>query len=56
MTDAHDDWFETPEGDANKARALLEEWYAQWHDRDDMPAKMDDALHVRTALFLGFDL
>lgn len=31
---------------------LLAEWYAQWADRDDMPAKMGDALHVRTVMLL----
>ena len=34
------------------ARELLREWYHEWVHRDDMPAKMANALHVRTALFL----
>jgi len=31
---------------------LLTEWYTQWQDRDDMPNKMGDALHVRTMIVL----
>lgn len=31
---------------------LLTEWYLQWEQRDDMPAKMDDSLHIRTMMVL----
>ena len=34
-----------------EAEKLLLEWYEQWEDRDDMPAKMDNSLHVRTAVY-----
>lgn len=34
------------------ATDLLAEWYRQWRDRDDMPPKMDDSLHVRTMIAL----
>lgn len=33
------------------AEKLLLEWYQQWEVRDDMPAKMGDGLHVRTAMY-----
>jgi hypothetical protein len=31
---------------------LLEEWFDWWRSSDEAPAKMDDALHVRTAMAL----
>lgn len=31
---------------------LLKEWFFYWRTNDDMPAKMPDALHVRTAIYL----
>lgn len=33
------------------AEKLLYEWFQQWWRRDDMPAKMDEALHVRTSMY-----
>lgn len=33
------------------AEQLLLEWYQQWEASDDMPTKMADGLHVRTALY-----
>ena len=32
---------------------LLTEWLTYWAEQDHMPAKMPDALHVRTAVALG---
>lgn len=34
------------------AESLLAEWFAWWRDTDELPVKLPDALHVRTALFL----
>lgn len=31
---------------------LLQEWFEWWQKDPDAPAKMPDALHVRTAIFL----
>jgi hypothetical protein len=38
--------------DDGDALSLLREWYAWWQNSDAAPAKMPDALHVRTAVFL----
>lgn len=35
----------------NSAEGLLASWYRWWRDADDAPAKMPDALHVRTAMY-----
>ena len=32
--------------------ALLRQWMRWWASTDEAPAKMPDALHVRTAIFL----
>lgn len=37
------------EAENEQRREMLEEWYALWVD-SDLPAKLDNALHVRTAL------
>lgn len=47
------------QADLLSAADMLNEWLKFWADSNDMPAKMPDALHVRTALFLqeyGFDV
>lgn len=36
------------ESDAEK---LLLEWFEQWEDREEMPVKMDNALHIRTSMY-----
>lgn len=41
------------------ANDLLFEWYCWWFASSDAPAKMPEALHIRTALALqelGYDL
>jgi hypothetical protein len=42
-----------------EASHLLFEWYCWWFASSDAPAKMPEALHIRTALALleqGFDV
>lgn len=34
------------------AVGLLQEWFAWWEANDEVPVKMPDALHVRTAMAL----
>lgn len=36
----------------DEAVVLLKEWYEYWRSEDHMPAKLPNALHMRTALFL----
>lgn len=35
--------------------ALLKEWFEWWEASDDAPAKMPNALHIRTALLLKME-
>lgn len=35
---------------ADRAEALLREWFAWWDRDDDAPAKMPGALHIKTAV------
>jgi hypothetical protein len=40
--------------DAASLRELLTEWLRWWANDEDAPVKMPNALHVRTALALGW--
>jgi hypothetical protein len=46
MTIKHEAWKNTDLG------KLLKEWYEYWLTSDEMPAKMPDSLHTRTAVAL----
>lgn len=42
-----------------KLLGLLHEWFKYWSEQDHMPAKLPDALHIRTAITLtgaGYDM
>lgn len=41
----------TIEPDFTEAEKLLAEWFNQWYERDEMPTKMDNSLHVRTGMY-----
>lgn len=42
----------TEEVTESRERALLREWHDWWFGSDDAPAKMPNALHIRTAMVL----
>lgn len=37
---------------ADSAESLLREWFEWWSHANDVPAKLPDSLHVRTAIHL----
>ena len=47
-----DDESDREEAVTEEEAGLLVEWFRWWRDSDDAPAKMPEALHIRTAMLL----